>query len=170
MIVLAILVCALLPVIGSQPVPAPALASRVAAAGGPTPARLMPPDGTPRITGTRVTGQVESPHPAATTLEGTATWYCSASSACTAGYGPSDLVGAIDPTLGIGKGANVTVTHDGRSVTVKVVDVCACAGRRLIDLTSGAFSRLAPLSAGVIDVTLTTTGPSVTVPPTDVTP
>jgi hypothetical protein len=35
---------------------------------------------------------------------GSATWYCSPTSACTHGYGPSDMVGAIDPTLGIDKG------------------------------------------------------------------
>lgn len=105
--------------------------------------------------------------PPASSIEGSATWYCSATSACTAGYGPSDLVAAIDPTLGIAKGTRVTVTHEGSEVTVRIVDVCACAGSRVIDLTSGAFKRLAPLSAGRIRVTLAWGGPSVTVPPTD---
>jgi rare lipoprotein A len=85
---------------------------------------------------------------------GTATWFCSPSSACTHGYGPSDMVGAIDPTLGIDEGSIVTVTHDGTTIAVRIVDVCACPGDRLIDLTSGAFSRLAPLSAGVIPIEL----------------
>jgi rare lipoprotein A (peptidoglycan hydrolase) len=85
---------------------------------------------------------------------GSATWYCSPTSACTHGYGPSDMVGAIDPTLGIDKGSIVRVTHDGTTIAVRIVDVCACPGDRLIDLTSGAFSRLAPLSAGVIDIEL----------------
>lgn len=103
-------------------------------------------------------------------IDGTATWYCGNGSPCTRGYGPSDLVAAIDPTTGIGKGAVVTVSHAGRSVTVRIVDVCLCRDRRVIDLTSGAFKRLAPLSVGVIDVTLSTAGPSVTPPATDVTP
>jgi hypothetical protein len=101
---------------------------------------------------------------------GTATWYCSSTSPCTRGYGPSDMVAAIDPTLGIAKGDQVTVRHDGRAITVRIVDVCACAGERLIDLTSGAFAQLAPLSRGVIDVTIESGGPGVTLPPTDVAP
>jgi rare lipoprotein A (peptidoglycan hydrolase) len=96
---------------------------------------------------------------------GSATWYCSSTSACTHGYGPSDMVGAIDPTLGIDKGSIVTVTHDGTTIAVRIVDVCACPGDRLIDLTSGAFSRLAPLSAGVIDIELEAAA-GVTLPPT----
>lgn len=101
---------------------------------------------------------------------GKATWYCSETSACTRGYGPSDMVAAIDPTLGIPKNERVTVTSGGRSVTVTIVDVCLCKGARLIDLTSGAFRRLAPLSAGVIDVTLEVGGPAMTLPPTDTEP
>jgi rare lipoprotein A (peptidoglycan hydrolase) len=104
----------------------------------------------------------------ATTIRGTATWYCSGTSACTRGYGPSDLVAAVDPRLGIARGTRIVVRSGGRSVTVTAVDVCACAGARVIDLTSGAFRRLAPLSRGIIPVTLTVRGrvaPAV-VPPT----
>ena len=112
---------------------------------------------------------------AAASVQGTATWYCGNGSPCTAGYGPSDLVAAIDPSTGIGKGARLIVHHGNRHVTVQVVDVCACGGARVIDLTSGAFSRLAPLSRGVIDVSLEEVGrtvvvqgkPVVTLPPTD---
>jgi rare lipoprotein A (peptidoglycan hydrolase) len=85
---------------------------------------------------------------------GTATWYCGNGSPCTRGYGPADMVAAIDPTLGIAKGTRLRVHHAGRSVEVVVVDVCQCKGARIIDLTSGAFSRLAPLSRGVIEVTI----------------
>ena len=97
-------------------------------------------------------------------IRGTATWYCGHGSACTRGYGPADLVAAIDPTLGIHRGELLTVTAGRRSVTVRVVDVCACAGRRVIDLTSGAFRRLAPLSRGTVAVTLTL---GRALPPTD---
>jgi hypothetical protein len=62
-----------------------------------------------------------------------------------------------------------------RHVTVKIVDTCRCGGVRLIDLTSGAFRRLAPLGQGVIPVTISaarmTDGvkpmPLLTLPPTD---
>jgi len=80
-----------------------------------------------------------------------------------------DMVAAIDTDLGIPKGARVTVRAFGRSVTVRIIDVCACAGERLIDLTSGAFRRLAPLEAGVIPVTIELASriPRGTLPPTD---
>jgi rare lipoprotein A (peptidoglycan hydrolase) len=102
---------------------------------------------------------------------GTATWYCGSGSPCTAGYGPSDLVAAIDRSLGIGKGELVVVRSQAsdRRVIVRIVDVCACGGARLIDLTTGAFSRLAPLGYGVLPVTLEVigSGPRPTLPPTD---
>lgn len=109
----------------------------------------------------------------AAVLSGTATWYCGpgqrGTSACTIGYGPDDLVAAIDPTLGLEKGQRIRVRHGGRQVTVRIVDVCACGGRRLADLTSGAFTRLAPLGRGVIAVTIEVLGStsSATLPPTD---
>lgn len=108
----------------------------------------------------------------AAVMGGLATWYCGAGSPCTHGYGPADLVAAIDPSLGIERGERITISFDGKSVAVVVVDVCQCMGRRLVDLTSGAFRRLAPLSAGVIPVSIEFGGPAVTLPPTstDVTP
>jgi rare lipoprotein A (peptidoglycan hydrolase) len=85
---------------------------------------------------------------------GTATWYCSATSTCTKGYDPGDLVAAIDSDLGFRKGDRITVRAFGRAVTVTIVDVCACAGERLVDLTRGAFARLADPALGVIPVTV----------------
>jgi rare lipoprotein A (peptidoglycan hydrolase) len=52
-------------------------------------------------------------------------------------------------------------------VTVRIVDVCGCPGNRLIDLTSGAFRRLAPLGIGVLPVTVELAGSERTLPPTD---
>lgn len=102
-------------------------------------------------------------------MSGTATWYClSGSSACTRGYGQDDLVAAIDTELGFAKGDVVRVTYLGeRSIDVRIVDVCLCPGDRLIDLTSGAFLRLAPLGLGVIPVTIEAGKPGMTLPPTD---
>jgi rare lipoprotein A (peptidoglycan hydrolase) len=110
-----------------------------------------------------VTGGV----PISALISGRATWYCGNGSPCTRGTSPDDMVAAIDPTTGIDKGERVTVRHGGRSVTVRIVDVCACGGSRVIDLTSGAFRRLAPLSRGVIAVELEFGGPAPTLPPTD---
>lgn len=108
-------------------------------------------------------------------VEGTATWYCGSgqrgTAFCTRGYGPDDMVAAIDRKDSVfRKGDRVRVTSGSRSVVVTIVDVCACRGRRVIDLTSGAFRRLAPLGRGVIPVTLSAVSSSPTLPPTDALP
>lgn len=102
--------------------------------------------------------------PAATSgvvYRGTATWYCSDGrdgsrpSPCTRGYGPSDLVAAIDrKDSEFRKGDLVLVRHGDRSVVVRIVDTCKCVDARVIDLTIGAFQELAPWGAGVLSVTL----------------
>lgn len=116
-------------------------------------------------------------------VKGTATFYCSDGrdgspvSPCTRGYGPSDLVGAIDrKDSSYRKGDRVKVVAGGRSVTVLIVDTCACAGGRVIDLTIGAFQELRPWTAGEITVRLIPPGsgdkparPEPTLPPTDAT-
>ena len=42
----------------------------------------------------------------------------------------------------------VTVRYGRKHVTVTIVDTCACADRRVIDLSIGAFERLAPWGMG----------------------
>ena len=65
------------------------------------------------------------------------------------------MYAAAGPALRVGdwRGRTVTVTAGGRSVRVTLIDWCACPDGRLIDLYAGAFSRLAPLSRGVVRVT-----------------
>lgn len=121
-----------------------------------------------------------APVSTASSVRGVASWYCGSSSPCTKGYGPDDLVAAIDrKDTPWDKGDRVTVTSGGRSVTVTIVDTCLCVGRRVIDLTSSAFRRLAPLGVGLIPVVITEAGkapkptarptakPQPTLPPTD---
>ncbi|PWN53255.1 hypothetical protein IE53DRAFT_366507 [Violaceomyces palustris] len=63
-----------------------------------------------------------------------------------------DLVAAVTPHGGIGKcGDRIKLTYKGSSVTVTVRDYCAACTPRWMDLTKGAFKRLAPLSQGVIE-------------------
>ena len=114
-----------------------------------------------------------TPTPAAIRYTGTATWYCSEGrhgsprSACTRGYGPSDLIGAIDrKDTTFARGDRVTVRYGKRHVTVTIVDTCACADRRVIDLSIAAFERLAPWGYGVLPVTVELAGPGPTLPPT----
>jgi rare lipoprotein A (peptidoglycan hydrolase) len=110
---------------------------------------------------------------AAPRIRGTATHYClpgqRGTSYCTRGYGPEDMVAAIDTDLGFDKGDVVLVRSlaGDDQVTVTIVDVCGCPGSRLIDLTSGAFRRLAPLGTGVLPVTVELAGAERTLPPTD---
>jgi len=96
--------------------------------------------------------------PATGPLQGTATWFCGGGSPCTSGYDPLDYIAAIDPSTGIQRGAVLRVTSGGRSATVRVVDTCACQGRRVIDLSRIAFSALADPSVGVIPVSITPAG------------
>ena len=89
------------------------------------------------------------PEPRGATKTGKATWYC-----CTKGYGEGEMVAAAGSELRKGnwRGKKVEVCAD-RCITVTLVDWCGCPGSRVIDLHPAAFSRLAPLSRGVIPVT-----------------
>lgn len=157
---------------------------------GRVPAPHGDPTGTPRVAAARslpseptsadaavgglVTPATAEPSPATSQrYAGLATWYCRTRATCTRGYGPSDLIAAIDrKDTTFRKGDRVTVRYScgprcDRSVTVRIVDVCACVDRRVIDLSSGAFRRLAPLALGVIPVTVERAGPRATLPATD---
>lgn len=83
-------------------------------------------------------------------FSGTATWY----SGATGAYGP--LVGMYAAMRDCPQGGcRVRVSHAGHSVDVTVLDYGPAAWTgHLIDLCPAAFSRLAPMSAGVIDVTV----------------
>ncbi|KAJ1303338.1 hypothetical protein OPQ81_011534 [Rhizoctonia solani] len=49
-------------------------------------------------------------------------------------------------------GQSITVKSGGKSVNVKVVDMCPSCGGGSLDLSPAAFKKLAPLSRGVIQV------------------
>jgi rare lipoprotein A (peptidoglycan hydrolase) len=67
------------------------------------------------------------------------------------------MYAAAGPGLRVGnwRGRAVRVRGNGRCVTVKLIDWCACPGSRVIDLYSDAFQRLAPLNSGTVQVTVT---------------
>ena len=54
-----------------------------------------------------------------------------------------------------------------RCTVVTVVSFCGCPDGRVIDLSPAAFRRLAPLSAGLVRVTVERLGPATTPPPTN---
>lgn len=87
---------------------------------------------------------------------GHATWYCVAGvSPCHRDYG-GGLYAAAGSELRVGdwRGRTVAVCAGGACIPVTLIDWCACGGDRVIDLYGDAFRRLAPLGAGVIDVSV----------------
>lgn len=97
--------------------------------------------------------------PPAVAVRGVASWYATS--------GPG-LYAAAGPGLRTGhwRGRTVSVSANGHTVVVRLVDWCACRGK-LIDLSADAFSRLAPLSRGLVRVVVQTVGPQATPPATD---
>jgi hypothetical protein len=94
---------------------------------------------------------------AAPPISGTASWY------------PADgMIAAAGPALRHGdwRGSRITVSSGGRSVTVTLSDWCQCYGSRVIDLSDDAFRKLAPLSKGLLRVTVSRETLA-TLPPTD---
>ena len=93
-------------------------------------------------------------------VSGQATWYGTGPGAGHAAAGP-----ALRQALGKDWRGKVVQVCADRCVTVKLTDWCLCRGQRVIDLSDEDFSRLAPLTAGVIRVTVSRV--SVVPPPTD---
>lgn len=84
-----------------------------------------------------------APAPVATNQEsGKATWYRYRDGEC------------AHKTLPRGTVLTVTNVANGASATCVVTDRGPYGGGRVVDLDDGTFARLAPLSAGVIDVTI----------------
>lgn len=68
------------------------------------------------------------------------------------------MIGAAGPALRhyLGRhwrGTLVSLRHGKRYLVVRLTDWCACP-RRLVDLSDDAFRQLAPLSVGVIRVSI----------------
>ena len=86
-------------------------------------------------------------------LAGIASWY--RVGGLTAAAGPA-LRRYLGPSW---RGATVIVSSGDASVAVRLVDWCQCLkgkrSERIIDLSDGAFSRLAPLASGLTRVTIT---------------
>ncbi|CAE7109535.1 unnamed protein product [Rhizoctonia solani] len=89
---------------------------------------------------------------------GKGTWYNPSvgTGACGWRNKDSELVVALGPSKynKVKKcGQSITVKSGGKSVKVKVVDLCPSCGGGSLDLSPAAFKKLAPLSKGVIQVT-----------------
>lgn len=110
----------------------------------------------PTATARRNPPQPTDDRHASASVSGLATWFCGPSSPCTAGHPASCRCAAAGPALRawLGpawRGQLVTVSRGDRSVTVRLIDWCACHGR-VADLYATAFAELAPLARGVLRV------------------
>ena len=124
-----------------------------AASAVPSPTPTTAPAPTARFVAPSVPAVVSKP----ASLSGRGTWYCSSGSACTRGFPASGAYAAAGPALrawlGAGwRGTVVRVCSGGRCIQARLVDACICAS--VIDLYASAFAQLAPLSTGVLTVTV----------------
>jgi hypothetical protein len=95
-------------------------------------------------------------------LGGRASWFGARGNIAAAGPALRDFLGPH------WRGTLVRVTSaTGQAVVVRLSDWCKCPHGRLIDLSDDAFRQLAPLSVGVLGVTIQRIGRSVAPPPTD---
>jgi rare lipoprotein A (peptidoglycan hydrolase) len=121
--------------------------------------RSKPPAPAPMPAPAAVPAARVSPPPAASdgAVRGIATWYGGPD-----GYDSDDtmadgsLFNPDDPTIVAANawplGASLLICHDGRCIRVRVRDRGSFS--HAVDLSRGAFALLAPLSSGVIDVTV----------------
>jgi len=97
---------------------------------------------------------------------GWATWYAYHEGQAAAGPALRHLLD------GHWRDRTVVVSAGGHSVIVKLTDWCACGKRNgrntVIDLDSRDFAKLAPLSQGIVIVSVEYGGSTPTAPPTDV--
>ncbi len=87
---------------------------------------------------------------------GIATWYCKAgvSSCHYAHSGGMYAAAGAEIRKGDWRGRQVRVCSGGACIRVTLIDWCACAGNRIIDLYSDAYRRLDSLSSGTMKVTV----------------
>lgn len=135
----------------STPSPAADASPRLSLAGAPSERGTSPDSDTPR----HDLGAPSPPDTATAALQGVATWY-DAPSRTDAAAGP-----ALRLWLGKGwRGTWVRVSSGGSFVSVRLTDYCACGPRHgqdtLLDLDDLAYGKLAPLSSGVVSVTVET--------------
>ena len=63
---------------------------------------------------------------------------------------PNDMIAAVKNGGEFQCGDRIKIQHAGKHVVVRVVDYCAACSDRAVDLSTGAFRRLASLTEGVI--------------------
>jgi hypothetical protein len=115
--------------------------------------RFAPPDAAGKTAAPKVV--IKRPH-ITTRVGGVATWYCKtgASPCHYAHSGGMYAAAGAEIRRGDWRGRQVQVCQGGRCIWVTLIDWCACAGNRIIDLYSDAYRKLDPLSGGEMAVTV----------------
>jgi hypothetical protein len=112
--------------------------------------------GQPDVAPDAEAGAVSKLPPTKVRARGSATWYCEdgVSPCHYAHSGGMYAAAGSELRKGDWRGRTVTVCAASDCIRVTLIDWCACAGNRVIDLYGDAFRKLAPLGDGVIPVTV----------------
>ncbi|KAG0009490.1 hypothetical protein BGZ81_003357, partial [Podila clonocystis] len=88
---------------------------------------------------------------------GRGTWFTDSVGSCGTQFTTNDMIVAMNAPQQGGNnsqcGKRVRIQHNGKSITAKVVDTCPECASGSLDLSQAAFSSLAGLDQGVIDIT-----------------
>jgi rare lipoprotein A (peptidoglycan hydrolase) len=103
---------------------------------------------TPRRLVTKVAAQSVTAAGSGHSLSGVATWYRYRIAQAAAG---PRLRASLGPNW---RGHWVRVSNGSRAVLVRLTDWCGCSWARVIDLDYRSFRQLAPLSRGIVSVTV----------------
>ncbi len=141
----------------TPPITQPPRWTTAAARSGLTPAQPSSPFARPVLESREAKHKVEAKlPPTRLRARGDATWYCVPGvSACHRAHA-GGMYAAAGAELRVGdwRGRRVSVCRGDTCVRVTLIDWCACAGDRVIDLYGDAYRRLAPLSKGVLRVSV----------------
>ncbi|KAG0062954.1 hypothetical protein BGZ89_010275 [Linnemannia elongata] len=89
---------------------------------------------------------------------GKGTWFTDSTGSCGTSFDTNDMIVAMNEAQMGGTsmcGKSVRITSGGKSVTARVTDTCPSqyCNSGSLDLSQAVFSKLAPLSTGVISIT-----------------
>ncbi|KAG0355522.1 hypothetical protein BG005_005540 [Podila minutissima] len=88
---------------------------------------------------------------------GRGTWFTDSVGSCGTKFTTNDMIVAMNAPQQGGNnaqcGKSVRIQHNGKSITAKVVDTCPECASGSLDLSQAAFSSLASLDQGTIDIT-----------------
>ncbi|OAQ36520.1 hypothetical protein K457DRAFT_64700 [Linnemannia elongata AG-77] len=112
----------------------------------------------PKITSSTPTEATEVVSAQGSGYSGKGTWFTDSTGSCGTSFDTNDMIVAMNEAQMGGTsmcGKSVRITSGGKSVTARVTDTCPSqyCNSGSLDLSQAVFSKLAPLSTGVISIT-----------------